>query len=73
MTVRAFIDKRDPTRVDLHNKIDPQTGVRYLGHAWRDVFGDRWFCMADVGALCVVEVKLVDDPATSDPKAMLIP
>jgi len=59
VTVRAFIESKDPTRIDLNNKIDPKTGVRYLGHAW--------FCMADVGALCVVEVKLVDDPEATPP------
>ena len=62
MTVRAFIENKDPTRIDLHNKIDPKTGVRYLGHAWCDRWTGRWLCMADVGALCVVEVQLVDDP-----------
>ena len=78
MTVRAFMDRRDPTQIDLHNKIDPNTGIRYIGRAWSDLSG-RWFCMADLGALCVVEIKLVGDPdppaplATSDPKEILRP
>ena len=59
MTVRAFIDRRDPTRIDLHNKIDPKTGVRYLGHAWRDAATGRWLCLAAIGALCIVEVRLI--------------
>ena len=73
MTVRAFMDRRDPT-IDLHNKIDPGTGIRYIGRAWSDLSG-RWFCMADLGALCVVEIKLVGDPlaTTSDPKEILRP
>ena len=62
MTVHAFLDRRDPTRVDLHNKIDPKTGVRYIGHAWCDVLTGRWLCLADVGALCVVEIQVVDLP-----------
>ena len=77
MTVRAFIENKDPTRIDLHNKIDQKTGVRYLGHAWRDRWSGRWLCMADVGALCIVEVQLVDDPEPppppSDPKESLHP
>jgi len=67
VTVRAFIESKDPTRIDLNNKIDPKTGVRYLGHAWFDLWTGKWFCMADVGALCVVEVKLVDDPEATPP------
>ena len=59
MTVRAFADRGDPTRIDLHNKIDPKTGVRYLGSAWCDVATGRWLCLADVGSLCVVEVRLI--------------
>jgi hypothetical protein len=75
MTVQAFRDKNDPLRIDLHNKIDPKTGVRYLGHAWCDLWTGRWLCLADVGALCVVEVTLVDLPAPppSDPKETLPP
>lgn len=61
MTVRAVHDRNDPTRIHLHNKIDPKTGVRYLGHAWCDLTTGRWLCLADVGALCVVEVRLVVD------------
>jgi len=72
MTVRAFTDPRDPTRIDLHDKIDPTTGVRYLGHAWREPHTGRWLCLADVGALCVVEVQLVDlDVPTSDPEGTI--
>ena len=59
MTVHAFADRGDPTRIDLHNKIDPETGVRYLGSAWCDVATGRWLCLADVGSLCVVEVRLI--------------
>jgi hypothetical protein len=77
VTVRAFIDRRDPTRIDVNNKIDPKTGVRYLGQAWCDVLTGRWLCLADVvGALCLVEVRLVIDgeaPATSDPKEIVLP
>lgn len=61
MTVRAFIENADPTRIDLDNKIDPKTGVRYLGQAWQDVATGRWLCLADVGALCIVEVRLIVD------------
>lgn len=75
MTVRSFIDRRDPRRIDLHNKIYPKTGVRYLGQAWLRDDG-RWLCLADVGALCVVEIQLVIDEEaapTSDPKEILLP
>ena len=75
MTVCSFIDRRDPTRIDLHNKIDPKTGVRYLGQAWLRADG-RWLCLSDGGALCVVEIQLVIDgetPPTSDPKEILLP
>jgi hypothetical protein len=73
VTVRAFMEANDPTRIDLHNKIDLKTGVRYLGRAWCDVATGRWLCLADVGALCVVEVRLIvsgeaSTPPTSDPK-----
>ena len=76
MTVGAFQDRSDPLSIDLHNKVDPTNGVRYIGKAWCDLFTGRWLCLADVGALCVVEIKLVDDPAppaTSDPKEILLP
>lgn len=53
MTVRAFSNRLDPTRIDLDNKIDPRTGIRYLGQAWRDPTTDGWLCLADVGAMCV--------------------
>jgi hypothetical protein len=59
VTVRAFVNPTDPTTIDLHNKIDPRHAVRYLGRAWRDVATGRWLCLADVGALCVVEVRLI--------------
>ena len=59
MTVRAFMDPKDPTRIDVNHKIDPKTGVRYLGSAWCDVATGRWLCLADVGALCLVEVRLI--------------
>lgn len=76
MTVRAFIDRSDKSKtIDLHNKIDPKTGVRYLGRAWCDLWTGKWFCMADVGALCVVEITLVDDPGPppSDPQEIIVP
>ncbi len=74
MTVRTYTDPKDPTSIDLHNKIDLATGLRYLGRVWRDLATGRWLCLADVGALCVVEVRLViggeaNDPPTSDPDA----
>lgn len=60
MIVRVFMEGRHATRIDLHNKIDPKTGVRYLGHAWCDLWTGMWRCMADVnGALCVVEIESV--------------
>jgi hypothetical protein len=72
MTVRAFMDSADPLRIDLNNKIDPKNGVRYLGSAWFDLVTGRWMCLADVGALCVVEVRLIVSgegiPSTSDPE-----
>jgi hypothetical protein len=61
VTVRAFIDRDNPLRIDLHNKIDPKTGVRYIGSAWRDAASGRWLCLADVGALCVVEARIIVD------------
>lgn len=75
MTVRAFMDRADPTRIDLDNKIDRETGVRYLGRAWCDVATGKWLCLADCGALCVEEVKLVDttQAETSDPEATIVP
>lgn len=73
MTVRAFIENKDSTRIDLHNKIDPTTGVRYLGRAWCDLFTGRWLCLADVGALCVVEVRLVVDGKASSPAGVTAP
>ena len=72
MTVRVFVDPTNPTRIDLNNKIDPKNGVRYLGSAWRDPGTGRWLCLAAVGTLCVVEVRLVVSgegvPSTSDPE-----
>lgn len=74
MTVHAFMDLGDPLRIDLDNKIDPTNGVRYIGHAWFDLVSGRWLCLADVGALCVVEVRLVDGASpTSDPKETMLP
>ena len=67
MTVRAYMDRKDLTRIDVNNKIDPKTGVRYLGYAWCDVATGRWLCLADVGALCVVEVRLVVDGEATTP------
>ena len=67
MTVHAFADRGDPTRIDLHNKIDPKAGIRYLGRAWCDVATGRWLCLADVGALCVVEIRLVVDGEAATP------
>lgn len=61
MTVWATFDRSNPLEIDLHNKIDPKTGIRYLGHAWCDLWTGRWLCMADNGALCIVEAKLVVD------------
>jgi hypothetical protein len=60
MTVRAYMTG-DPTRIDLSNKIDPESGLRYLGSAWRDPGTGQWLCMADAGALCVVEVWITLD------------
>lgn len=67
MTVWTTIDRAKPMEVDLHNKIDPKTGIRYLGHAWCDLWTGRWLCMADNGALCIVEVKLVVDGDAGTP------
>lgn len=67
MTVRAFVEGMNPARIDLDGKIDPKTGVRYLGRAWRNNATGRWLCLADVGALCVVEVRLVIDGGAENP------
>ena len=50
----------------------PQGGGN-LGHAWCDLSTGRWLCLADVGALCVVEVRLVVDGEAATPVGDVIP
>lgn len=47
----------EPTQVDVDGRVDPKTGIQYIGSA--TLVDGKWRCLANVnGALCIVEVNI---------------